>query len=82
VRERFRPIFLTTVTTVGGLLPVLYLKSEATVSNYVPMVVSIIGGLAAGSLGILFVVPAILLLGEGVRERARMAWPRQVDAAT
>ena len=82
VRERFRPIFLTTVTTVGGLLPVLYLKSEATVTNYVPMVVSIIGGLAAGSLGILFVVPAILLLGEGVRERARMAWPRQADAAT
>ena len=80
VRERFRPIFLTTVTTVGGLLPVLYLKSEATVSNYVPMVVSIIGGLAMGSAGILFVVPAILLLGEGVRERARVLWP-QADAA-
>ena len=82
VRERFRPIFLTTVTTVGGLLPVLYLTSETTVTNYVPMVVSIIGGLAGGSLGILFVVPAILLLGEGIRERARMAWPRQADAAT
>ena len=81
VRERFRPILLTTMTTVGGLLPVLYLKSEATVTNYVPMVVSIIGGLAGGSLGILFVVPAILLLGEGVRERARVAWPRQADAA-
>ena len=82
VRERFRPILLTTVTTVGGLLPVLYLTSESTVTNYVPMVVSIIGGLAAGSVGILFVVPAILLIGEGVRERARMAWPRQADAAT
>jgi multidrug efflux pump subunit AcrB len=81
VRERFRPIFLTTVTTVGGLLPVLYLKSEVTVTNYVPMVVSIIGGLAAGSAGILFVVPAILLLGEGVRERARIGWRRQADAA-
>ena len=81
VRERFRPIFLTTVTTVGGLLPVLYMTSEATVTNYVPMVVSIIGGLAAGSAGILFVVPAILLLGEGVRERARMVWRRPVDAA-
>ena len=82
VRERFRPIFVTTVTTVGGLLPVLYLKSEVTVNNYVPMVVSIIGGLAMGSAGILFVVPAILLLGEGVRERARGLWPRQADAAT
>ncbi|MYE84481.1 MAG: efflux RND transporter permease subunit [Gammaproteobacteria bacterium] len=82
VRDRFRPILLTTVTTVGGLLPVLYLKSEATIANYVPMVVSIIGGLAAGSLGILFVVPAILLLGEGVRERARAARFPQADAAT
>ena len=81
VRERFRPIFLTTVTTVGGLLPVLYLKSEATVTSYVPMVVSIIGGLVVGSAGILFVVPAILLLGEGVRERARMVWRQQADAA-
>ena len=82
VRERFRPIFLTTVTTVGGLLPVLYLKSEVTINIYVPMVVSIIGGLAMGSAGILFVVPAILLLGEGVRERARVLWPRQADATT
>jgi len=79
VRERFRPIFLTTVTTIGGLLPVLYLKSEATLANYVPMVVSIIGGLAAGSAGILFVVPAILLLGESVRERIGS---RQPHAAT
>ncbi len=68
VRERFRPIFLTTLTTVVGLLPVLYLKSE-TMANYAPLVVSIVGGLAAGSVGILFVVPAMLLLGEGVRER-------------
>ena len=59
----------------------LYLKSEATITNYVPMVVSIIGGLVAGSAGILFVVPAILLLGEGVRERARVVWGQQADAA-
>jgi len=45
------------------------------------MVVSIIGGLAVGSAGILFVVPAILLLGEGVRERARTGWWRPADAA-
>ncbi|MDE0064962.1 MAG: efflux RND transporter permease subunit [Gammaproteobacteria bacterium] len=81
VRERFRPIFLTTITTIGGLLPVLYLKSEATITNYVPIVVSIIGGLVAGSAGILFVVPAILLLGEGVRERTRIGWLRQADTA-
>ncbi len=68
VRERFRPIFLTTLTTVVGLLPVLYMKSEA-MANYAPLVVSIVGGLIAGSAGILFVVPAMLLIGEGARER-------------
>ena len=68
VRERFRPILLTTLTTVVGLLPVLYMRSEA-MANYAPLVVSIVGGLVAGSAGILFVVPAMLLLGEGARER-------------
>ena len=69
VRDRFRPIFLTTVTTTAGLLPILYLTSAAAVASYIPFVISIIGGLAAGSAGILFVVPAIMLLGEGVGER-------------
>ena len=81
VRQRFRPIFLTTVTTVVGLLPVLYLKSEATVGSFSPLVVSIVGGLIAGSAGILFVVPAIVLLVEGIRERMARGEPEGVPAS-
>ena len=43
------------------------------------IVVSIIGGLVVGSVGILFVVSAIVLLGEDIRER--MAWRRAEAAA-
>ena len=75
VQERFRPIFLTTVTTVIGLMPVLFRASETFSTSYVPIVVSIIGGLIAGSISILFVVPAIMLLGETFRERA--GWERR-----
>ena len=67
-RQRFRPIILTTLTTVVGLLPLLLFKGEAT-ENLVPMVVSLVFGLVVASVSILFFVPAVLLIGETVRER-------------
>ena len=61
-RQRFRAIFLTTVTTIVGLMPVIYGKSEVT-QNLLPMVVSMSGGLIAASAALLFFVPALVLLG-------------------
>ena len=69
VEERFRAIVLTTVTTIVGLLPVLYIPSEATSRLLLPIVISLIGGLAVASLAILFLVPAILAMVDSVRQR-------------
>ena len=69
VRERFRPIVLTTATTFIGLLPILYVPSEATSRVLLPIVISLIGGLVAASVAILFLVPAILTMAEGVSRR-------------
>ena len=69
VRERFRPIVLTTVTTFIGLLPILYIPSEAASRVLLPIVISLMGGLVAASVAILFVVPAILTMAEGVGRR-------------
>ena len=69
VRERFRPIVLTTVTTFIGLLPILYIPSEATSRILLPTVISLIGGLVAASIAILFLVPAILTMAEGSSRR-------------
>ncbi|MYD96805.1 MAG: efflux RND transporter permease subunit [Gammaproteobacteria bacterium] len=73
-RQRFRAIILTTATTVVGLLPILLVKAEVT-ANFVPMVVSIVFGLIVASLGILFFVPAVLLLEEQARERLAFKAP-------
>ena len=63
---RARPIVLTTVTTVVGLSPLLYDKSEI-LRFLIPLVVSLAGGLIFASIGILVLLPAILVLVERLR---------------
>ena len=71
-RQRFRPIFLTTATTVAGMAPLLLVKSEV-MTNFTPMAVSLVFGLMAASVGILFVVPTLLYLAGTARERRQPA---------
>ena len=71
-RQRFRAIFLTTLTTIVGLLPLIYGKAEVAL-NLLPMVVSMAGGLIAGSAALLFFVPALVLLVDGARDAFREA---------
>ena len=75
-RERFRPIFLTTATTFIGLLPVIYVPSEATADLLRPFVIGLMGGLALASVAILFLVPAILMMAEAASRRL----PRRLAA--
>ena len=64
-RHRARAIVLTSVTTVVGLLPLLYDKSEV-LQYLVPMVISLAAGLVFASLGVLFLVPAVVIIGDMV----------------
>ena len=66
-RQRFRAVFLTSLTTVLGLSPLLYERSDSLIV-FVPFVVSMLGGLVAATLGILFVLPALVMIAEGRRE--------------
>ncbi|SHI09927.1 efflux RND transporter permease subunit [Ferrimonas marina] len=55
-RERFRAVFLTSLTTAAGLLPLLMEPSlQAQVVK--PMVVSIVFGIFASTLLVLFMIP-------------------------
>ena len=62
-RDRARPIVITSATTIVGLLPLLYDKSE-TVQYTVPMIISLTAGLAFASIGLLFFIPAVLIVAE------------------
>ena len=57
-RERFRAVLLTSLTTIAGLLPLLAEKSlQAQV--LIPLATSIVFGLLASTLLVLFAVPAL-----------------------
>ena len=66
-RDRFRAVFLTSLTTVLGLSPLLYERSDELLF-LVPFVVSMLGGLVAAGAFTLFVLPALVMLVEGRRE--------------
>lgn len=56
-RDRFRAVFLTSITTAVGLLPLLLERSlQAQVVQ--PLVISIVFGIFASTLLVLFVIPA------------------------
>ncbi|MBW6494671.1 MAG: efflux RND transporter permease subunit [Burkholderiaceae bacterium] len=57
-RARFRAIFLTTSTTVAGLMPILT-ETSLQAQILIPMVASLVFGLLAASLIVLFILPAV-----------------------
>ena len=66
-RLRFRPVLLTSLTTVLGLLPLLYERSSA-LQFIVPFVTSMLGGLILSGLFVLFLMPSMVMIVEGKHE--------------
>jgi multidrug efflux pump subunit AcrB len=65
-KARFRPVLLTSVTTVAGLFPLL-LERSFQAQFLIPMAVSISYGLIAATLLTLLYVPALYLIVNDVR---------------
>lgn len=68
-RVRLRPILMTTVTTVLGLLP-MALGIGRGADLRAPLAIAVIGGLIVATLLTLIVVPVVYAVIEGVRRRA------------
>ncbi|MEO0777033.1 MAG: efflux RND transporter permease subunit [Bacteroidota bacterium] len=71
--SRFRPIVLTSVTTIAGLTPLLFEKSVQA-SFLIPMAVSVAFGLAFTTLIILVLLPVMLILVNRIKVYAVYAW--------
>jgi multidrug efflux pump subunit AcrB len=67
-RVRLRPILMTTLATIIGLLP-MALKLGTGGEQYTPMARAIIGGLTSSVVLTVFIVPAAYLLVYGRRRR-------------
>lgn len=62
-QRRFRAIFLTTVTTSLGLMP-LILEDSTTAQFMIPMAISLATGIVFASVLILIIVPTLLVIRE------------------
>ena len=71
-RRRLRPILMTTLTTVLGLLPLAIGMGEGGEAQ-APMARAVIGGLVSSTLIVLLLIPAVYALVEGRRERRAAA---------
>ncbi len=73
---RLRPVILTTVTTIAGLLP-LTLGVGGGSEFWVPLGISVISGLLVASTLTLFVVPVLCSVVEGGFARLEPPSPRE-----
>ncbi|UHD17470.1 efflux RND transporter permease subunit [Thiocapsa bogorovii] len=60
-RARFRPILLTSITTIAGLLPLLLEKSRQA-QILIPLAASLAFGLVTATVAALFLVPAVYVI--------------------
>lgn len=70
---RLRPIFLTTITTVLGLTP-LMLEQSMQAKFLIPMALAISFGLMSATVLILLLLPALLVIGEDLKSVATTLW--------
>ena len=82
---RFRPILLTTITTVAGLLP-LIAEESMQAQFLIPMAVSIAFGVLFGTLFILALFPAAILFGNDFKRLTKWIWvgrtPKETEVET
>ena len=85
-RERLRPILMTALTTVLGLLPMALGTSHIGDAQYYPLARAVMGGLISSTFLTLLVLPAYYVLAEqlkawwhGVLARSRAARAPEAD---
>lgn len=70
---RLRPIFLTTITTVLGLTP-LMLEQSMQAKFLIPMALAISFGLMSATVLILLLLPALLVIASDIQQGASALW--------
>ena len=65
---RLRPILMTALTMIIGMLPLAF-SSGAGAHGNLSLALGVIGGMTIGTLALLFVVPAFFIVFESIQER-------------
>lgn len=73
---RFRPIMMTALTTIGGMLPLAFTEPTGEGIPYAPFGKTLVGGMITATILTLVVVPVMYTLLDDLREAARVWWAR------
>jgi len=65
-RDRLRAVLLTSLSTIGGLTPLMF-ETSRQAQFLLPMVITIVFGLAFATILVLFMVPALLGIGADIK---------------
>jgi multidrug efflux pump subunit AcrB len=68
-KARFRPILLTSITTIAGLAP-LILEKSLQAQFLIPMAISVAYGLLVGTFILLVLIPALLMITNRIKVSA------------
>ena len=76
---RFRPVLLTTITTVGGLVPLAFFASgQAKFPS--PMAIAVVWGLSFATILTLILIPCLYAMLDDAKELARRLFRPDADA--
>ena len=75
-KSRLRPVLMTSLTTVLGMLPMAFGIGEGS-ETWQPMGVSVVGGLLMSTIITLFIVPSLYAMLEGSKERRALRKAQQ-----
>ncbi|MCF6277418.1 MAG: efflux RND transporter permease subunit, partial [Anaerolineales bacterium] len=79
---RLRPILMTALTTICGLVPLVVLPSTGEGLDYRPLATVIMGGLMSSTAFTLLVVPLFYVLLDSMRENLRGTFLRYTQASS
>jgi HAE1 family hydrophobic/amphiphilic exporter-1 len=80
-RTRLRPILMTVLTTILGLVPMAFFQGSGSELNR-GLGLTVIGGLALSTLFTLFLVPVLYHLFESGKERRKLAKLKKLEEAS
>ena len=78
--RRFRPIMMTAITTIGGLVPLALAGANSIGLSYTSFSMTLIGGMTTATLLTLLVVPVFYALFDDAREVCTAAMRRAIGS--
>ncbi len=76
-KSRFRAIFLTTVTTTAGLMP-LILENSPDARMLIPMAIALAYGILFGTVFILIILPVLVVLSNKMDYSWKKLWNKEI----